>query len=263
MSSEETREPEPANDPGGDPPLGKGAKIAVSIAATAIIGATLYMILQKTPDDVVEEHRAAASARADAVQAVLEEARGLPPLTEDTLQAPAERVEIGRKEGNGTLVHVVRLDEAPSGPEFPLSCFLTAPVHEEIRRHLAGAGLSSSVADAKALFDRFDKVRYVLVVVERVCTSPTVSSDAKTFTAGFFAGEAHLFQLEGHRHLGGVRFQATNVKTTVDAMVWKGPGPSKRDSVDGAVRADLTMEAYQRLGQLLEPKNVGLSALPY
>jgi len=185
------------------PPLGKGAKLAVSIAVVAIVGVTGYLMFQKTPDDVVEEHCAAANAKLEAFRARMDEARSLAPLTEDTLVAPAERVDIG-KEGNGALVHVLRLEESPPDAEVLTSCFLSVPIHEKIQSHLSGAGLSSSVADAEALFARFDRVRYRLVVVERACLPPTVSVTTKTYTPGTMRGDAHLL-FQGRPHLGARR----------------------------------------------------------
>lgn len=260
MSNEEGTESEKA--PSSDPPLGTGARIGVGIVVAAIVGTTLYFMFQKTPDDVIEERRAAAKAKIQEIEMVIADARSLAPLTEDTLRAPDERVEIGGDSPNGTLIATVRLDAPPFGAEMFVPCFRSSPLHEEIQTHLNGAGLTSTVAKANALFDRFDRIRYAVVVIERVCTAPTVSADAQTFTPGFVSGEAHLFELQGRRHLGGVRFHAANVKESLTAMLWKGNGHSRREDVAATVRADLMMEAYGSLAPLLGPKQIALSSLP-
>ena len=175
--------------------------LAVSLALVALSGLGCK-------SDPVAPYRARGVATFDKLRALAQ--KPLPTLTSDTLKPPEPLKEVYDTGGN----LAVYAQESLATPEVAFargSAFDTEMSLRDPSQWLHGPvdKYTSPRAVTEGL-ETLMRLKYVFVV-KTLDYRPPVIAD-KTYTMGVFAGEAHLFDLDGN-YYGGVRVSANSSKT--------------------------------------------------
>jgi hypothetical protein len=174
--------------------------------------------------DVIKRHGPVAQQKLDNLEAIVAQVRGLPWLERDTLQCP-EKVSFADKVGaaaprNAQVLDVAHYEKRPQkADDFYAVSYDRWYAWPEMG--LRGEGPVLKTIRARELdkaFADLAKVRYVLVVRHKELVKPTVyhaSEGGAHFQKGTITAEAHLFELDTKKHLGGFTFVSTNSALTI------------------------------------------------
>jgi hypothetical protein len=168
-------------------------------------------------DDILEENRAALTAKVASIRAIVDQIESLPPLERDGFSEVPDPLpdfrQLDRSSHrdaapihNARAIHLTRLQVA-SGEASEHTRAGNTPSWwlSSVDALEAGALEGYQVRGLREIL----QVDYVLVFRPQREVAPVVTGD-DTFEPGLFEGEALLFEVDGETFLGGVRVAASN-----------------------------------------------------
>ncbi len=199
----------------------------------------------KTPQDLEKEYGPKLFPRLDALVAAGKVAKANDGSLGEPGTGPADLVESADPKASNTLVvHAEDLDDLTTDATPQVRFMELAQDALRIAKSWKGARVGLKSGDFGEFEDELQRVigaKYVVVVIPSAYKAPDMGIGG-TFTPGAAEATAVLVEIEGAKHLGGVRVTATN-KPEVAAVKVSGTGALEQRQ--RTVTADLTFQ-YSR-----------------
>lgn len=214
----------------------------------------------KTPQDVEKEYGPKLYPRLDALVAAGKVAKANDWSLGESGTGPTDLVASSDPKTSNTLVvHAEDLEDLTSDAKPPLRFMELSEDALRIAKSWKGAKVGLQAADFSVFEDELQRVigaKYVVVVVPGAYKAPDMGIGT-TFTPGTAEATAVLVEIEGAKHLGGVRVTATN-KPEVGATKVSGTGALEQRQ--RTVVADLTYQYSHAIAEGLRGRWKGAQA---
>ncbi len=210
-----------------------------------LLAPLLFSACRPSLRDVVERHRKECEQKMAALQEVGLRVASLPKLAEDRVELAAPPPEF---DSNALLLPAEDLPTLENAPRYPLRLeaniewFWTALSLLRKSRESLDSDKSIEPSEAEKPLLRLKSLRYVLAIrgVEYVAAGVRDLG----FVPGRYAAEAHLFEIDSRKHLGGFRIEAQSSERVTVAILG---GNSAAD-----LEADLAKNAREAIRASLE-----------
>lgn len=196
---------------------------------------------QKSKAELAKRH-GPIQAKTAAIQAL---AKITLPAPEERITSPGVRLRRGSNPPAGNLV-VLSMEQLPSLVSTPPGVLFAASSITDPPRWLAGINQVEAVhpVTVAEYVAAFESVQYVLIVKTNRYVRP-VATGKTTHRPGTYAGEAHLYGIDGRRW-GGVSFTATSADS-VNVVIPKDEASVDITKIEAQVQFDFKDRIYDAM----------------